>query len=189
MPNYRRAVQPGGTFFLTLATHRRARLFSDDVMRTHLRRAIADTRRDRPFDLIAAALLPDHLHLILQLPVGDADFSTRIAAIKARFTRSHLGAGGVEGRQHRSRRRQRYRGVWQKRFWEHVVRDEDDLIGCIEYVHFNPVKHGVATCPHAWRWSSFGRFVAKGHYPADWCCACHGEASTPPRTWDGAEMD
>lgn len=75
------------------------------------------------------------------------------------------------------------------RFWENLVRDEDDLIGCIEYVHYNPVKHGPATCPHAWAWSSFARFVERGHYPADWCCACDGGTITPPREIKGAEMD
>lgn len=187
MPNYRRAVRPGGTFFLTVVTHGRRRLFIDDAPRTLLRDAIAQTRRERPFDLIASALLPDHLHLILQLPVGDADFSTRIAAIKARFTRTFLEAGGEESSQSQARTRSEYRGVWQARFWEHLVRDENDLIDCIEYVHYNPVKHGVAPGAHAWEWSSFGRFVERGHYPREWCCACEGSAIRVPR--EGAEMD
>jgi len=180
MPNYRRAIQPGGTFFLTLVTHERRRLFDEELARTHLRHAIAAARGDRPFELVASVLLPDHLHLIVQLPAGDADFSLRVSAIKARFTRAYLGAGGTETSQSRSRDHQRHRGVWQKRFWEHLVRDENDLIDCIEYVHYNPVKHGLATCPHAWEWSSFGRFVEKGHCPRQWCCACDGtpEAST-----------
>lgn len=105
MPNFRRAVQPGGTFFLTLVTHRRARLFDQENARVLLRVAIARTRHERPFDLIASVLLPDHLHLVIQLPVADADFSKRIAAIKARFTRAYLDAGGIESAQSASRQR------------------------------------------------------------------------------------
>ncbi len=190
MSDYRRAVQPGGTFFLTLVTHHRRHLFVDDATRAMLRRAVAQTRHDRPFDLIASVLLPDHIHLILALPPGDADFSTRIAAIKARFTRAYLAAGGVETAQSPSRTERDYRGVWQMRFWEHLVRDEDDLIGCVEYIHYNPVKHGLATCPHAWPWSSFKQFADRGDYPSNWCCSCTDNPTLkPPRDIAGAEMD
>jgi len=150
---------------------------------------IATTRRSRPFDLVAVVLLPDRLHLIVQLPVGDADFSGRVSAIKARFTRDYFAAGGSESAQPVARQRQRYRDIWQKRFWEHLVRTERDRIGCIEYVHYNPVKHRLATCPHAWPWSSFNRFVRTGHYPADWCCICHSAPAAIPRDIDGAEVD
>jgi putative transposase len=189
MPNYRRALQPGGTFFLTLVTHGRRRLFDQSLARSHLRRAIAAARADRPFELVAIVLLPDHLHLILTLPIGDADFSVRLSAIKARFTRTYLQAGGTETPQSVSREESRHRGVWQKRFWERLVRDENDLIGCIEYIHYNPVKHGLATCPHAWEWSSFEGYVRSERYPREWCCACDGSTVTTPRDIAGAEMD
>jgi len=189
MPNYRRALQPGGTFFLTIVTHNRRRMFDQPLARAHLRRAIAAARADRPFELVASVLLPDHLHLILTLPVGDADFSVRISAIKARFTRAYLLAGGTETPQSVSRAETRHRGVWQKRFWEHLIGDESDLIDCIEYVHHNPVKHGLATCPHAWEWSSFGPYVDRGQYPRNWCCTCGGSTTTSPRDIVGAEMD
>lgn len=190
MPNYRRAYQRGGTYFLTLVTHQRMRLFDDALARRCLHESIALTRSDRPFDLVAAALLPDHVHLILTLPEGDADFSTRVGAIKGRFTRRWLPAGGIEGQQSASRDRQEYRAVWQKRFWEHVVRDEDDLIRCLDYVHYNAVKHGLAACPHAWPWSTFHRFVRAGKYDPTWCCSCdRPRPFRVPPDIAGAEMD
>ena len=95
MPNYRRAVQPGGTFFLTLVTHERRAILADDFARQALRRVIGLTRRERPFELIAAVLQPDHVHLVIELPAGDADFSTRMGAIKGRFSRAWIKAGRV----------------------------------------------------------------------------------------------
>jgi putative transposase len=187
MPYYRRAVVPGGTFFITIVTDGREPLFADPAARERLRVAIARCRHARPFELDAIVLLPDHLHLILTLPLGDADFSTRLAAIKATFTRDHLKAGGRERRRSPSRVAHRNRGVWQKRFWEHAVRDADDLNNHLDYVHYNPVKHGLSSCPHGWEHSSFGRWVERGGYDRHWQCACDGNAPTPP-SFDGREM-
>jgi putative transposase len=143
--------------------------------------------------LVAGVLLPDHAHLVITLPSGDTDFSTRIGALKARFTHQWLSAGGPETPQSTSRERQEYRGVWQKRFWEHVVRDEDDLAACCDYVHYNPVKHGYVACPHLWEWTTFHRWVRERRYEADWCCACDAGGANPrlviPRDIRGAEMD
>jgi putative transposase len=199
VPEYRRAFQPGGTFFLTLVTHGRAPLFADGRARRCLHEAVALARRDHPFTLVAAVLLPEHLHLLLTLPEGDADFSIRVGAVKARFTRQWLagagaggGGGGIERRQSDSRARQGYRGVWQKRFWEHAVRDAADRVGCCDYLHYNPVKHGHVVCPHEWEWSTFHRFVRERKYEHDWCCACAGDAPSGlliPPDIRGAEMD
>jgi len=190
MPEYRRAFQPGGTFFLTLVTHRRARVFDSPVARAVLRESIELARVDRPFELLAVVLLPDHLHLLLTLPTDDADFSTRVGVIKARFTRRWLDTGAEERGQSVSRARQGYRGVWQKRFWEHVVRDNDDLIHCYDYIHYNPVKHGLASCPHAWQWSTFHRCVNENKYAKDWQCRCGAiKSHTPVSDIVGAEMD
>jgi putative transposase len=193
VPDYRRACQPGGTFFLTLVTHGRVRLFDDPAARRCLHESITLARRDRTFDLLAAVLLPEHLHLLITLPDGDADFSIRIAAIKGRFSRRWLAANGAEAPQSASRTRQQYRGLWQKRFWEHTVRDDADLTRCCDYIHFNPVKHRHATCPHAWSWTTFHRFVRERRYDADWCCACNGRTPAdqfkPPADVPGAEMD
>lgn len=189
MSRYRRAVEPGGTFFLTLVTFGRARLFNDPLARTTLHDAIAATREERAFDLLQSVLLPDHLHLILRLPANDADVATRVASLKSRFTRAWLAGGGSEGSGTSSRRRQRYRGVWQKRFWEHVVFDQTALARCEAYVWFNPAKHGLARCPHDWPFSTFHREVRDGRMPADWCCACAGRAITPPDAIPGAESE
>lgn len=135
-------------------------------------------------------LLPDHLHLILRLPEDDADFSTRVGAIKATFTREWLATGGTELAGSASRERQRYRGVWQKRFWEHVIVGDADLARCEEYIWFNPVKHGLVRCPHAWPWSTFRREVRAGRLRRDWRCVCDGRPpSPPPLDIPGAEMD
>ncbi|HEV7300073.1 MAG TPA: transposase [Tepidisphaeraceae bacterium] len=171
-------------------THERGGVFDDAVARRCLRESIALARGDRAFDLVAAVLLPDHLHVVFTLPPGDSDFSVRVAAIKARFSRRWVASGGGERAQSASRDRQGYRGIWQKRFWEHTVRDADDLAHCVNYFHYNPVKHGYSTCPHAWEWSTFHRFVREQRYAADWHCACGGVPAQPPvADIRGAEMD
>jgi putative transposase len=174
VPNYRRAFQPGGTFFLTLVTERRAPLFATDDARAMLRNAIENCRKLHPFVLHAIVLLHDHLHLLITLPAGDSDFSRRITSIKSAFTRSCLAAGHHEQPRSRSRLRQRSRGVWQRRFWEHTIRDENDRIRHLDYIHFNPVKHEYVDCPHAWPHSSFHQFVIQQQYEPDWCCQCDG---------------
>ena len=179
MPNYVRAFRPGGTFFLTIVAERRAPIFANEHSRTLLHDAIEQCRKHRPFWLDAIVLLLDHLHLLMTLPEGDGDFSGRVAYFKSRFTRSYLGAGGVEQPRARSRARQRARAVWQRRFWEHTIRDERDLNLHLDYIHYNPVKHGLVGCPHAWQHSSFHRFVAAGRYDRAWCCQCEGHAVVP----------
>ncbi len=178
MPNYRRAMQPGGTFFLTLVTERRVKIFNSDSVRTLLRRAIEHCRQVHPFVLHAIVLLHDHLHLLITLPDGDADFSRRITSIKSTFTRSFLAAGGSEQSRSRSRYRQRSRGIWQRRFWEHTIRDETDRNRHLDYIHYNAVKHGYVDCPHAWPHSTFHQFVNQRRYEPDWCCQCDGRVAS-----------
>jgi len=177
MPNYVRVFRPGGTFFLTLVTERRAPLFAEAGTRVLLRGAIARCRLFHPFSVDAVVLLPDHLHLLMTLPEGDADFSVRIAHLKAGFTRDYLASGGAEQPRSTSRLRQGARGVWQRRFWEHTVRDEEDLRRHLDYVHYNPVKHEYVVCPHAWPHSSFHRFVTEKRYEKGWCCQCARESA------------
>lgn len=194
MPNYRRAMSPGGTFFFTVVTHDRRPILTGESAHAALRHAIARTRQDHPFEVDAIVVLPDHLHAIWTLPNHDADFSTRWRLIKARFTRQWLtsnDAAGLSSRPTFARPSRGERAVWQQRFWEHVIRDEDDLQRHLDYVHYNPVKHGLAKCPHAWEWSSFSRMVASMNYEKNWCCVCNGPAHDPPDlTWaDGLEME
>ncbi len=168
MPNYRRNYVPGGTYFFTLVVFQRRHLFVNDSTRKLLREAITIIRKDRPFTIEAMVLLPDHLHCVWTLPPGDAAYSTRWRRIKEDFTRSFLKTGGVEGFVSPSRRKHGERAVWQRRFWEHTCRDEDDLQRCIDYIHWNPVKHGIVARVKDFPWSSFHRYVTEGFYPIDW---------------------
>ena len=191
MPAFVRASQPGGTFFFTLVTYQRRHIFADASARAHLRRSILETRQRRPFDMPAVVLLPNHLHALWTLPEGDADFSTRWRKIKEGFTRAWLrpSATAVEvsapsrGREAAvtaDQQRQGRRGVWQPRYWEHQICDDRDFYRHVDYIHYNPVKHGVCRCPHAWRWSSFHRWAAEGDYDAKWCCDCDDAPASPP---------
>ena len=180
MPRYRRPSVAGATYFLTIVTHGRHPLFLDAKARKLLGEAIRRTRADRPFAVVAAVVLPDHVHLLMELPIGDADVSPRVAAIKARFTRAWLAGGGMDLGQSEGRHRQRRRGVWQQRFHDHRIRDDDDLQRHLDYAMYNPVHHGVVACPHAWLHSSFHRLVKDGVYDAAWSCGCGRAEVKPP---------
>ncbi len=166
--NYRRYYVPGGMYFFTLVTHERRPLFADAVSRRLLREAILKEQQKRPFGLYAIVLLPDHCHTIWSLPPGDKVYSLRWTRIKETFTRNYLAAGGTEGTMSPSRESQQERAVWQRRFWEHTIVDEDDLKRCVDYIHWNPVKHGLVLRVCDWEWSSFHRFVEMGEYEQDW---------------------
>ena len=160
MPRYTRNRVPGGIYFFTVVTYQRRPLFTSQHARDALRSAIDQTRENHPFDVIAWILLPDHLHAIWQLPDGVSDYSTRWRLIKSRFSRSmcKLGALNPPSSQSRSRQRHREQPVWQRRFWEHTIRDEEDLRRHIDYVHFNPVKHGLVDDVMAWPFSTIHRY-------------------------------
>jgi putative transposase len=124
-------------------------------------------RRQRryPFETVAICILPDHLHAVWALPQGDSDYSTRWSVIKAGFSR-----GLYEPAQQRSasKRARRERGLWQRRYWEHAIRNDADLERHVDYIHFNPVKHGHVLRVIDWPYSSFHRYVAQGALPAEW---------------------
>lgn len=172
VPKYRRAYVPGGTYFFTLVTARRRPILTIPAARAALRTALVDVAQTRPFSIDAVVLLPDHLHCIWTLPAGDADFSTRWRIIKTMMTRRFLAADGSEAPRGGSRIRHGERGVWQRRFWERAIRDDAELIALRDYIHYNPVKHGLGPCPHIWPYSSFARFVREGRYEATWNCVC-----------------
>jgi len=159
----------GGTYFFTVVTHERNGILTSPLARKLLRQAFTNVRCMRPFQQLAIVLLPDHLHLLWRLPDGDSDYSIRLGGIKQAFTRSWLAAGGQEGSVGYARRRQEYRGVWQKRFYEHAICDYRDFKRHLDYVHVNPVKHGLVDWPREWPWSSFHRYVKLGEYDPDWC--------------------
>lgn len=157
---------PGGTYFFTVnLLERRRRLLVEHI--DLLRDAFGAAKAARPFDLLAIVVLPDHLHCVWRLPEGDADNANRWAQIKSGFSRA------LPLHERRSPRRitRRERGIWQRRYWEHLVRDEDDLRRHIDYIHINPVKHGHAARAVDWPYSSFRRWVAAGVYPMEWAAA------------------
>ena len=181
MPDYRRNYVPGGTFFFTCVTYRRRPILATDLGRRCLRAAIKTVRREHKFSIVAVVLLPDHLHTVWTLPPGDDAYPLRWMRIKEEFTNQWLAGGGTELAQTESRIKHRQRGVWQKRYWEHTVRDEDDLKRCVDYTHWNPRKHGLVPRVRDWKWSSFDRFVRAGEYGVNW----GGNDPTPG--WDDPE--
>ena len=168
MPNYRRANTPGGTFFFTVVTYQRREIFTDSPSCELLGNSIRECMERQPFQIDAIVLLPDHLHTIWSLPPGDEDFSGRWNRIKREFTRQWLSAGEVELNPSEGKHRERRRGVWQPRFWEHTIEDEEDFDRHFDYLHYNPVKHGLVNCVQDWPSSSFHRWVREGVYPPDW---------------------
>jgi putative transposase len=170
MSEYRRYYVPGGTYFFTVVTYQRRPILIDTPARACLREALASVRDRWPFTIVAMVLLPNHLHAVWTLPFSDANYSTRWRLIKERFTRHFLDhVGAAEGpTPSPSRSRRQEQNVWQRRFWEHVCRDEDDLKRCVDYVHWNPKKHGFVRQVGQWRWSTFHRYVRRGEYDSDW---------------------
>jgi putative transposase len=139
MPQYRRADIPGATYFFTVNTYRRQALLTDPRCRESLHNAIEEVRLDLPFDIVAWVLMPDHLHAIWQLPQNDKDFSLRCSLIKQQFTRD-CEAWLPRQNLSASRKSRGEGSLWQRRFWEHLIRDETDLSRHVDYIHFNPVK-------------------------------------------------
>jgi len=168
VPDYRRYFVPGGTYFFTVVTAARYPLFSDPWARHLLGQVMREARDETPFETLAIVLLPDHLHALWALPSGDDRYPQRWQAIKAKFTSKWLEHGGDEADVSDGYQAQRRRGVWQPRFIEHTIHDEDDLSNHADYLHYNPIKHGLVKSLHDWRWSSFHRFVNAGHYPRGW---------------------
>jgi putative transposase len=163
MPQYLRARIPGGTFFFTVTlADRSSNLLVDkiDVFRDVYR----SVRIKFPFETIAVCILPDHLHTIWTLPAGDVDYPRRWNLIKGRFSR-RLPSVATRAA---SKIAKREKGIWQRRYWEHVIRDETDLTRHIDYIHYNPVKHGLVSRVCDWPHSSFHRYAGRGDLPLDW---------------------
>lgn len=164
MRNYLRNRTTGGTYFFTVNLAERCghALLVDRI--DDLRAAFNKTRDERPFVMPAWVVLPEHLHCVWRLPAGDDDYSTRWRLIKSRFSRA-ISPGE---RRNRSRLAKRERGLWQRRFWEHLIRDDADLHAHIDYIHINPIKHGLVSRVADWPHSSFHRFVQRGLLPNSW---------------------
>lgn len=160
---YRRAWVSGGTFFFTLALHDRSQTWLTDHI-SCLRNAMRSVQRRHPFEILAVVVLPDHLHALWRLPDGDCDFAVRWSLIKSGFSRQLPRSESIS----LSRHLKRERGIWQRRYWEHRLRDQDDVRAHIDYIHFNPVKHGYVQRASDWPYSSIHRFIRQGVVGEDW---------------------
>ena len=163
MPDYRRNRVPGGTYFFTVNLLER----DSDILITEvhaLRQAVSKVRATRPFHIDAWVILPDHMHAIWTLPADDSDYSGRWKAIKTAFAKLIPRSERLSP----MRMMRGERGIWQRRFWEHTIRDDRDYAAHVDYVHINPVKHRLVRCVRDWPYSSFHRDVARGVYAPDW---------------------
>ena len=162
MVRYRRNYLAGGTFFLTATlADRHSRMLVEQI--SALRLAFSRTRKEHPFSIDAIVVLPDHLHIMMTLPPDDANFSTRLSLIKRRFTAGVLQSGLSVGRHSNGEL-----ALWQRRFWEHTIRDDKDFERHADYIHYNPVRHGLVAAVRDWPYSSFHRYVRLGLLPGDW---------------------
>ena len=162
MVQYRRNLVKGGTYFFTVTLiNRHSNMLTQYI--DLLRESVKSTQQRHPFEIVAWVVLPDHLHAVWQLPMDDCDYSSRWRAIKSHFVRGlkkqdvlvNIRADGSAL-------------VWQRRFWEHTIKNEDDLRRCVDYCYINPVKHGLVKTVADWQYSSFHRDVKRGIYPANW---------------------
>ncbi|MEO4047954.1 transposase [Pseudomonas sp. CAU 1711] len=163
MTAYRRDRTPGATWFFTLNLADRSQsLLTDSI--DLLRASFRQTMNRHPWQIDAIVVLPDHLHALCTLPPGDVDFALRWRLIKTEFSRA------LPCTEHRSPSRQSKgeRGIWQRRYWEHRIRDEKDFGQHVDYIHHNPRKHGYVQCVADWPWSSFHRYVQAGLLPEEW---------------------
>ena len=163
MPNYRRNFVSGGTYFFTVnLLNRNESLLVDHI--DALRSAVASVKTNKPFSIDGWVVLPDHMHCIWTLPENDLDYSGRWREIKKAFTKL------LPKEEYRSQShiKNNERGIWQRRFWEHTIRDELDYQRHMDYLHYNPVKHGYVKAVHQWEYSSFHRLVENDIYPNDW---------------------
>ena len=160
---YRRSRVSGGTFFFTAnLADRNYRLLTEHV--GMLREVTRTVRQRHSFEIVAMVVLPDHLHAVWTLPPGDRNYPMRWSLIKAGFSRVIMKTEPVS----ESHVCKRERGVWQRRYWEHQIRNEDDLARHVDYIHFNPVKHGHVKSPVEWPYSSIHRYIRKGFVSFDW---------------------
>ncbi|MFM4771487.1 REP-associated tyrosine transposase [Aeromonas caviae] len=170
MANYIRAWRPGGTWFFTvvLAERQNNHLLVERI--DLLRKVVREVQENHPFRIHGWVVLPEHLHALLELPEGDTNFPLRWRQIKSKFSRS---IPNSEARSE-SRWQRGERGIWQRRYWEHLIRDQEDFNHHLDYIHINPVKHGLVTAPKDWPYSTFHRWVQQGRYPLSW-----GDTATP----------
>ena len=174
MPEYRRILLPGGTYFFTVITYHRQPLFINQENCRLYRKAVQFISEKYPFEELAYSILPDHIHTIWTLPEHDSDYPIRWRVIKGNFSRWYQELFGLVQVNNKSHLKRAEAAVWQRRYWEHFIRDDFDYENHMDYIHYNPVKHGLVTRPRDWKWSSFANHVRNGYYELDW-----GDEITP----------
>ena len=171
---YRRTRIAGASYFFTVVTDGRRPIFRDATAVATFEAGLNRIKDRHPFDIDAYVFLPDHIHTVWTLPDGDADFSTRWRLIKEAFTKVFVRRNNLHERSP-SRTAKGEQPIWQRRFWEHVIRDDADFCAHIDYIHSNPVRHGLVSAPRDWPHSSFSKWVERGVYEPHW-----GSAELPP---------
>jgi len=166
MATFRRSTVPGATYFFTVNTYQRQKVLTDAPFYTALKQSFLEVKAEYPFSIDAFVLLPDHLHCIWTLPENDADYALRWNIIKRSVSQKTCGL--ITSPRSRSQLNRGESGLWQRRYWEHQIRDERDFEKHVGYIHWNPVKHGYVKQVNDWPYSSFHRFVERGILPADW---------------------
>jgi putative transposase len=166
MPEYHRYYRIGGTYFFTVVTYRRYPVFREESVVDLLRDCFSLVKNIYPFSIDAIVILPDHLHTIWTLPEKDSDFSTRWKLIKSTFSKQINKSYDIRLRESLFRKGES--GIWQRRFWEHLIRGQEDFNSHCDYIHYNPVKHGLVKSPSEWKYSSFNKYVERGLYEPDW---------------------
>jgi REP-associated tyrosine transposase len=164
MPEYRRVYVDGGTFFFTVVTYDRRPLFVNQIARELYFSSISRIQYKHPFEQIAYCILPDHIHCIWALPDNDHDYSLRWKLVKSKFSFLYQYRFGKSIPGNESRKKRGEVGIWQRRFWEHTIQDENDLNNHIDYIHYNPVNHGLVDDVVNWKWSSYHQFESEGYY-------------------------
>ena len=168
MPNYRRPHVSGGTYFITQVTYQRVKWLCTESARKALRDAIESVQKKYPFTIDAFILLPDHFHCLWTLPPDDPDLSVRLRLIKTHVTKHYGQIAEINRPVSQSRQKRGESNLWQRRFWEHLIRDDRDFELHCDYIHINPVKHQLCKTPQDWEFSSIHRFIAQGIYPPNW---------------------
>lgn len=158
MPNFRRYYLPNRLVFITSVTHNRCHHLEGALNLLVFWETLRNVQEIHLFHLFAYVILPDHFHWIMQLPEDAPNFSRVLHSVKSNFSRNLKIALNS----------QIPLNIWQDRFWDHIIRDEDDLKNHLDYIHWNPVKHGLVKVVKDWPYSSFHKFVAQGAYPGDW---------------------
>lgn len=185
MPNYRRNFIPGGTYFFTIVTYNRKPIFKNNEAKKLLWQIYLEVQKQKPFTSEVFCLLPDHLHCIWTLPEADFNYSLRIKEIKRIFTFKYQQIFSMKQMEISNSRKKKKEGmIWQRRFWEHTIRDSNEYSWYMDYIHWNPVKHGYVDSPDEWEFTSFHRYVSDGIYPPGWECIKKDQLLDVNNEWD-----